>query len=269
MEKHIKVHIIYIFGILIATIVSLITIKWGNIPNLVELFSFALTISSIILAILAIAYAVYSNTSFGKNIAVLDKASNDIGSSTKYLEEISNDLKDKFNDLPDLLKTLHQKTDSNQSLLTELSKQSFEKQQATFIKSDAIAEESIKNIVTKTSINGHYILYILKLAKDSKKEFTPKDISENTRVNLDYLLGYTGPLRSLGLVKIEIKYEKGGFKWQVLDLHDDIYDNIIESISELWSEHKKEGHLEFVLDGINDIRIYFDLPPISKDKDFS
>lgn len=208
MEKHIKVHVIYIIGILVTIILGLVTIKWGNIPNLVELFSFALTISSIILAVLAIAYAVYSNTSFGKNIAVLDKASNDIGSSTKYLEEISIDLKDKFNDLPDLLKTLHQKTDSNQSILTELSKLSFEKQQVAFVKSDSITEEGIKNIVNKTSINGRYALYLLKLAKDSKKEFTPSDISRNTSIGMDYILGYIDSFRSLGLVKIKTEFVK-------------------------------------------------------------
>jgi hypothetical protein len=268
MEKHIKVHITYIIGILIAIIVGLITVKWGNIPNLVELFSFALTISSIILAILAIAYAVYSNTSFGKNIAVLDKASDDIGNSTKYLEEISNDIHDKFNDLPELLKTLHQKTDSNQSILNDLSKQRLEQKSAITKLDDVIEGDYIKTIVTNSSISGLYTLYVLKLAREAKKKFTYQDVTEKMKLNADFFRGVLAPIQALGLTKLDVSFNTDGITWQVTDLHTDIDNNVIRSVKDLWNEHQGEEHMEFVLDGINDIRVFFDLPPMSKDKTF-
>jgi len=265
MDKHIKIHIIYIFGILISIIIGLITIKWGNVPNLVELFSFALTISSILLAILAIAYAVYSNTSFGQNISKLDTASNEIANSTKYLEEISNDLKNKFNNIPSLLETLNEKTDSNQAILTELSRNNSELYQTPFIKYSAIEEDTIKKVVKNTSINGQYILYILKLAKDSNKEFTPQEIENNSDLNKDFIAGFITPLQSLGLIKLETRMKNSDIYWTVEDIHSDIYENTPEAIIELWNKYREQEHMEFILDGINDIRKFFGLSEIPKD----
>jgi hypothetical protein len=62
MEEKYKIHIGYIFSILLAAIIILVTVKWGEIPRLVELIAFALTLTSLVLALIAIAYAVYSNT---------------------------------------------------------------------------------------------------------------------------------------------------------------------------------------------------------------
>ena len=148
MQNNSRIHVTYIIAILIAVIICLVTIQWGNIPRLVELISFALTISSLVLAVLAI-------------VAKLDSASNYISDSTKSLSTITEDLKRKFDRMPDLLETISKKTDTTQLLLSQLSEKSLGTVETKFIKSNAIETESIKNILTKTSINGQLILYIL------------------------------------------------------------------------------------------------------------
>ncbi|MBK6400395.1 MAG: hypothetical protein IPP27_02100 [Bacteroidetes bacterium] len=269
MQNNSRIHVTYIIAILIAVIICLVTIQWGNIPRLVELISFALTISSLVLAVLAIVYAVYSNNSFGHNIAKLDSASNYISDSTKSLSTITEDLKRKFDRMPDLLETISKKTDTTQLLLSQLSEKSLGTVETKFIKSNAIETESIKNILTKTSINGQLILYILKLGKDSKREFETKDLAEKCDISKDYILGFLSPLNALGLLKLKETGRKGQWYWQVTDLHDDIYNNINDAITKLWNENREKDHMHFILDNINKVRLYFDLPPMPKDKNFS
>ena len=75
METEYKIHTGYVFFILIAIIIGLVTVKWSEIPKLVDYLTFALTATSLALAVLAIVYAMYSNTSFSQTISTLDFAS--------------------------------------------------------------------------------------------------------------------------------------------------------------------------------------------------
>ena len=47
MEQKYKIHFSYLFAILITIIILLVTVKWSQVPNLAQLISFALTLSSL------------------------------------------------------------------------------------------------------------------------------------------------------------------------------------------------------------------------------
>lgn len=268
MNKHYQIHFGYIISILVSIIVILITIKWGAIPKLVELISFSLTISSLVLAILAIVYAVYSNNSFGQNIAHLESSSSNIVTATQSLGEVSNILITKFHSMPELLEDINKKTDHTQLMLTQLSEKNLQSAPAKFIKSASIESDNIRNVVNTTSMNGRFILYALKLAKDSQKEFPPRELAEKCELSYDYLVGFISPLNALGLVKIKYIEHENIYNWQATDLHDQIYNNTMASIAQLWNDYKDKSYMHFVLDHINSIRIYFDLPPIAKTNEF-
>ena len=63
-----KIHFGYIFSILIAIIVCLVTVKWSDIPSLASYFNFALGVASLVLAVLAIVYAFLANNSFNLTV---------------------------------------------------------------------------------------------------------------------------------------------------------------------------------------------------------
>jgi len=106
-NRTIKIHFTYITSILTAIIIGLVAVKWSEIPNLTELISFSLTLSSLLLAVIAIVYAIYSNSSFGRNIGKLDDASDNISVSAQDLKSISLELSAKIDATPDALSNLY------------------------------------------------------------------------------------------------------------------------------------------------------------------
>lgn len=265
MSKNSKIHVGYIFSILIAIIIILITVKFGNAPQLVNQISFALTITSLVLAILAIGYAVYSNSSFSQNISKLDSASTLIKKSSKSLANITEDLKTKFDNVPSLLETLDKKADFTQELLASINDKTTNTE-STFIKSDDIDKHLIEKIVTSTSNNGIYICYALKLAKDFKVIIDLKDFTDKTGIDLRYIVGFLQPLSSLGLIKRE--YIRTN-TYEILGIHDEIEKNIIDAVENLWVKGQNDDFLEFTLDRINKIRNYFGLNSLDYKDNFS
>jgi len=55
-----ELHYRYIVSYLLAAIILLVALAYYNVPDLVDKFSFALTLSSLLLAILAIFYTIIS-----------------------------------------------------------------------------------------------------------------------------------------------------------------------------------------------------------------
>lgn len=266
MNKSTKIHVSYIFSILIIIIIILITIKFGKVPELVNQISFALTITSLVLAILAIGYAVYSNNSFSQNISKLDSASDLIKKSSRSLSTITKELNTKFDNIPSLLETIDKKADSTQELLSIINEKTLSNIESKFIESDDIEKESIEKIITNTSPNGTYILYALKLAKDKRVIFDIKDFADKTKITQDYLVGFIQPLTSLGLIK---RSWSKTFSYEILGIHDEIENNILTAVKKLWDENQKETHMHFILEKINAVRVYFELTPISLNENFN
>ena len=111
MNDNTKIHVKYIIGILLAVIIALVAFQWHDIPKLVELITFALTVTSLVLAILAIAYAVYSNSTFTQNISALNQASNDLSVASKDITSVTKDLKVKVESIPTKLESVEDKVD--------------------------------------------------------------------------------------------------------------------------------------------------------------
>src|SRR5256885_13949970 len=103
MEEKYKIHAFYILTILIAVIIILLTIRWTGIPNLVEYITFALTLTSLVLAALAIIYAFYSNSSFSQNISTLNNVSRDVSDTAKELSKATNNLSLQIESIPSQL----------------------------------------------------------------------------------------------------------------------------------------------------------------------
>jgi hypothetical protein len=77
-NKMSSIHYRYWIGILIAVLVLIVASTWFNIENLGEKLSFALTIASVILALLAIYFTVNFNSLFSNNVITFLSLNNDI-----------------------------------------------------------------------------------------------------------------------------------------------------------------------------------------------
>ncbi len=86
MAKEYKIHAVYIISILVAVIIIQATVKWSTIPQLVDMIMFALSVTSLILAVLAIFYTIYSNSFITQNIGTLNTASTRISQAAEDLQ---------------------------------------------------------------------------------------------------------------------------------------------------------------------------------------
>ena len=98
MNEKVKIHIFYIISILISIIIVLVVVKWGTIEGLVGYIGFAATVTSLAVGILAIVYALYSNSTFSNSSAQLSQSSKEISQTserfTSSIKDLERSLKD-------------------------------------------------------------------------------------------------------------------------------------------------------------------------------
>jgi hypothetical protein len=111
MNDKAKIHVGYIISILVAIIITLLTVKWSEIPGLADYLTFALTVSSLCLAILAIIYSIYSNSSFTGNISSLEISSRSLLETSSDLSSVTEELNDRIQGIPDIMKTVGDKVE--------------------------------------------------------------------------------------------------------------------------------------------------------------
>jgi hypothetical protein len=121
MNSVARVHVAYIVGILLAIIVILVTVKWGSIPNLEQLLSFALTLASLLLAVLAIGYAIYSGGSLNNALAGLRGAADSLEGVAASIGTAAEKLVTRSEELPQLLGGMSRQVEETHSLVRTIS----------------------------------------------------------------------------------------------------------------------------------------------------
>jgi hypothetical protein len=191
MEEKYKIHAFYIVGILLTVIIVLVSVQWSGIPNLSEKLSFALTLASLILAILAIGYAVYSNVSISRNVSTLNDVSLSVTSSAKDISEAARDLSNKIEGIPTKLEIMEGKVDQTNILLKQYS----EKQEVPSKSEEQQPTENRNStddsFLKRSSITGLETLYACSLAYTTKIPFTIESLCESTNIGaIDYVKGF-------------------------------------------------------------------------------
>ncbi len=96
-------HYRYWLGILLLALVLVVTQQWGDVEGLMERITFALTLTSMALAALAIVYAFVSNSSIGQNLSRLDAASSSLERGAESVERAATEMGARFGHLPDMI----------------------------------------------------------------------------------------------------------------------------------------------------------------------
>jgi hypothetical protein len=119
MEEEYKIHTFYILLILISIIIGLITVKWSDIPKLVEYMTFALSVTSLVVGILAISYGVYSTSTFFQSSSAISTASTEITANSTQLTRTTEELARKVGEIPSLLVGVKTRIDDTHLLLKD------------------------------------------------------------------------------------------------------------------------------------------------------
>jgi hypothetical protein len=174
MEEKYKIHAFYILTILVSIIVVLITIKWSGIPNLDEKLSFALTLASLILAVFAIVYAVYSNATFSQAVSTLNTVATDVSDTARQISTAANELEREIKVIPSRLEIMEVKVGETNDLIQKIS-ESGEVKPASETEKTAVTE-LIDSFVEKAPPAGLLILYAYCLAFKQKKIFNVEEL---------------------------------------------------------------------------------------------
>jgi hypothetical protein len=207
-----KIHFAYIFAILIAIIVVLVTVKWSDIPTLANYLNFALGVASLVLAVLAIVYAFLANNSFNLTVAKLESSATAIKEETSNLEKAVMGLESKLSEIPEALHTLEGKVAKTHDLVAASSQQSKSEivvdNKTEFAKE--LAHKLVDDFLRNTSWNGLKVLYLCKLACQKQKEFDLKAWTAlDQATTYDYAFGFLVAASSMGLFQHKMKDPNG------------------------------------------------------------
>lgn len=205
-KKIIKIHRNYIVGILGFAVIMLITARYGGPENAIFAYlSFASTITSLVLSILAIFVTVQSSSDLYKQFARIDnatdtirKCSEQIDGTAKVLSEAESNLKitaegisAKVDDIVDRLdERLQVRMKETEDKISERVKESmnkFSEKQEDSQPNTADREEMKNYFLTVTSANGLLALYACALGKEKEKMF---ELTNLFKGNEAYTFGF-------------------------------------------------------------------------------
>lgn len=207
MEKEYKIHAFYILTILVVTIVILVSVEWSTIPRLVDYIAFALTMSSLILATLAIVYSIYSNSSLATLLGEVSQASREIDRASRDLADSNAELRSEFSKLPKRFDLV----DANLAETKEIIKEyavSGELEQKRSVQPESvdiqaeIPTELIDKFLDKSSVRGLEMLLMASLSHKSNTAFKFSEIKDKYSEYAgteDYFVAYMVASASLGL----------------------------------------------------------------------
>jgi|GEM_PF-1994743 len=248
-----KLHFLYIVGILIAIIICLLTFDFGNNQNLIAYLSFALTVTSLFLSLLAIIYAYYSNSSFSDTISTLNKSSNEIASNSKKLEKITKQLDLKFEKLPQLIKAIEEKVDLTNAFLADQYERNNTAPNAQ--PDENLPQTFIDKFFIYSSTMGLYALYAAYLNHKNKKTFTLKELNEISELlSEEYTMGFLTSSSSFGV------FSRADYSdtWNITGFNNEMGQRIKDVVYERAKAEKEENAKAYLYSQIDKIERYLD-----------
>jgi len=207
MNPAMKVHACYILGILLAIIVVLLTVEWGAIPTLVAYISFALTATSLLLAILAIAYSIYSNTYLSSTLAQFSSSSGALSASVFQLEAVSGALATKVDAIPASIEGVTRRVEDAHTLLKGLADRATDSSAVAGGKSLATPLKPPTSFLSSASNTGLFALYAAALAHAKGVGFDLQKVAQAVPlIGHEYAYGYLMATDAIGFIDVSLSH---------------------------------------------------------------
>lgn len=206
---------------LLIFIVSGLLIVTPNGNTISSYISFAASIASLILAVVAIFYSIISNQSFFQSIGVLNTIAENIKSNSETINcsisefhEKSDNLIHRISDVPQSVEKLADGINSRLESIAIPDSNTPKKE----------SNNSTKESFEKPSVGVTISLYMIAQSIEHNKPFRTSDIFEDNGVE-GYVNGVLGAIRSLKIHGLSLAYSKG--EYTVNDPGDFNADNTI------------------------------------------
>lgn len=202
-----KVHIYYISGLLIFIIIELITyvcVNNNNTDQIVGYISFASTISSLFLSVVAIIYAIVSNNQGEAQYQKIDGASDRISISVDKFSLMSESLSGSIDSILSKLDEIKVISSETKNAVSQNSQKRIDSDSAPVEideKDHKLMQMLVKRYVNVGSFYGNIVLLACILSNETKLRFKTSDIIPGSS---DYLYGYIIASTALGVVTTHV-----------------------------------------------------------------
>jgi hypothetical protein len=189
------IHFYYIIGILVAIVIVLMSVDWGTNTTLANTLNFALGLTSLVLALVAIIYAFVANHSFSGTVTKIETAASSVKEETSRLEISLKALESAVKEIPKSLNDISHGITETQKLIAVSSQQAKQEPPppppANENNIQAFANTVIDYYMRVSSWNGLKVIYLCyeacqKKLKVDLKEWTASDPT----ISYDYAYGY-------------------------------------------------------------------------------
>jgi hypothetical protein len=253
MNREYKIHAFYILLILVSIIICLISVKWSDIPGLVGYITFALTVSSLSLAVLAIIYSIYSNSTLSQNVVSLERASRDVSDTAKIINEVTTGLALKVEAIPPLIETVGARVEHTHQLIEGMSKKPSEKDSIQSTTAQGI-NNKFEDAILLFSISGVLSLYACSLALNKAVAFKLTELCEKTKfLNPMYMHGFLVAVSSFGALGFTVEKDI----LNVIDINESLNPLIKPRVDQIIETEKDEKTKELTNQMLEAIEKYF------------
>lgn len=253
MEEKYKVHAFYILLILCGLIIGLVAVKWHQIPDLPGLISFALTITSLVLAILAIVYAYVSNFSFQQTTVGLSRAADDVLKSAQQVRAATQQLGEQVQTIPPLLSSVGERVERTHALMLEYSSKQDTSTPKLQESASTRTEELVDRFLVGSSITGLFTLLAMKHSLETRRAVPLTVLADTVSpVGGDYPYGFLVASDSAGFLTYTLE---SGERMILCDEINDRLSGQIEGV--LMKRIQDMPHRAELYERINKVRALF------------
>ncbi|WP_289054180.1 hypothetical protein [Carboxylicivirga marina] len=206
MKDNSRVHFGYVVAFLILIIIIIGTIRLGDDANLVQYMSFALTLTSLVLALLAIVYAFFSNNQFSSNINALSGVTEEVKKASKGLSNLSDNITESINRIPKHLEDVKKETQVASEAILQMKKgESINEEDDGTNKN--LSDIQLDSYLKTGSFWGLITLYAVNKYFEKKEWFEIKKFIDNNE-NREYAYGYFISSSAIGIFEYSVKENK-------------------------------------------------------------
>lgn len=191
------VNLRWIVGILAAIVIALLTAMWAKVEIVNDHISFAATLMSLLLAVLAIVYAFVSNSQFSNNISALLAAANKTTGAAQNINSAAERLEEIVAQLPSSIARVEQKIDSAHQAITQKFSEPPPQRTAaatTATTHPAQKDADIQRVISGASLHGLIAIYLASAVFAKGESKATYDLNEVPNLSSyfkpDYIMGF-------------------------------------------------------------------------------
>lgn len=260
MKNNLSLHFKYIVSILVGVIIVLLTRDLASIPQLQEYIAFALTFSSLILALIAIVYSFLSNESLTSSLTKINNSADEMSRLSVSIRESNETLHLRVGNVD-------QRIEESNSLIKKIGqtgKSSWESETK-----QNISEQFILNFLKKSSLFGSEILFASALSQKTGKSIKVESLVGNEaspEVRKSYYMGYISASQASGIFdytgNVYNHFKVSNASQLFLDQAEKhLIEKINEASDDLSESLGKQAARSFAEEGYNNILSYFEKNP--------